>query len=196
MDKKTKRMHHTKELFITSAMKLIKKEGVKEISVRKVADDAGYSYATIYNYFEDMNHLLMCCIVRILKDCSNYIIVEEQNTKEKIKRTIHKYLEYMLDNTYAFDLLFIEDIGEIKPNSLTDEEQQEIMEPSVVKYISGLIKRYGQEQGKNQEEVAMIIEISSNYIFGKIAYTNRRMKEEPKEKTKNEIWETIEYIIK
>jgi AcrR family transcriptional regulator len=37
--------------FILAAKEIISIEGVNHVSVRKVPKKAGYSYATIYNYF-------------------------------------------------------------------------------------------------------------------------------------------------
>ena len=40
---------------IQAAKEILKGEGLKSISVRNIADQAGYSYATLYNYFKDIN---------------------------------------------------------------------------------------------------------------------------------------------
>jgi len=38
--------------FIEAANEIIKEEGINGITIRKVADKAGFNSATIYNYFE------------------------------------------------------------------------------------------------------------------------------------------------
>lgn len=48
----------TMKLFIDSAEKIIISEGVQGLSIRKVADYAGYNSATIYNYFDNLEHLI------------------------------------------------------------------------------------------------------------------------------------------
>lgn len=47
-----------KTYFLDSAKNLLRAEGLKGVSVRNVAYRAGYSYATLYNYFKDINDLL------------------------------------------------------------------------------------------------------------------------------------------
>jgi len=107
--------------FIEAAKEIIEEEGIQSLSVRKVGDLAGYSYATIYNYFKDLNTLLHYCILDYLEDCYEYI-------KEKIKKSIKStnstdyrqrielmsitYVEYFAKNPNRFQLIFVEDLGE------------------------------------------------------------------------------------
>lgn len=44
--------------FIDAANQIIENEGIESVTIRKVADIAGYNSATLYNYFNDLNHLL------------------------------------------------------------------------------------------------------------------------------------------
>ena len=53
MDKKEIQRQRMMKYFIEAGKQIILEEGVKNVTVRKVADLAGYSYATLYNYFED-----------------------------------------------------------------------------------------------------------------------------------------------
>lgn len=50
-----KRMMH---YFIDAAVQIIDEEGIDGVSIRKVADIAGYNSATLYNYFDDLPHLV------------------------------------------------------------------------------------------------------------------------------------------
>ena len=51
-----------KGYFIQATKDILKGEGLKGISVRNIADQAGYSYATLYNYFKDINDLVFVCV--------------------------------------------------------------------------------------------------------------------------------------
>ena len=62
MDKKSILEQRMKGYFIQAAMEILRGEGIKDLSVRNVAEKAGYSYATLYNYFKDLNELLSLCI--------------------------------------------------------------------------------------------------------------------------------------
>lgn len=45
--------------FIEAAEKLIRQNGIENLSIRKIATEAGYNSATIYNYFNDLEQLTM-----------------------------------------------------------------------------------------------------------------------------------------
>ncbi len=44
--------------FIESAKEIIEKEGIEAVTIRKTADLAGYTSATLYNYFDNLPHLI------------------------------------------------------------------------------------------------------------------------------------------
>ena len=45
--------------FIEAARELIDQEGLESLSIRKIAEKAGFHNSTIYLYFRDMDHLVM-----------------------------------------------------------------------------------------------------------------------------------------
>lgn len=53
--------HHRRVLryFIEAAQSIIQKDGMDAVTIRKVADIAGYNSATLYNYFQDLDQLLV-----------------------------------------------------------------------------------------------------------------------------------------
>ncbi len=51
-----------KNYFIQATKEILKGEGLQAVSVRNVADKAGYSYATLYNYFKDITELIFVCV--------------------------------------------------------------------------------------------------------------------------------------
>ena len=54
--------------FIKAAAQIIEHEGVNGLSIRKVANDSGYSSATLYLYFEDLSELASLASVSYLTD--------------------------------------------------------------------------------------------------------------------------------
>lgn len=44
--------------FIEAADEIIRSEGLHAVTIRKAADLAGYTSATLYNYFDDVSHLI------------------------------------------------------------------------------------------------------------------------------------------
>lgn len=53
--------------FITAAKELIQKDGIENLTVRKIAAAAGYNSATMYNYFEDMEELVVFASISQLR---------------------------------------------------------------------------------------------------------------------------------
>ncbi len=53
--------------FIEAAQEIMVKEGMEAITLRKVADLAGYNGATLYNYFKDLDHLILFASLKYLK---------------------------------------------------------------------------------------------------------------------------------
>lgn len=54
--------------FIEAAIQIMETEGVDSVTIRKVADAAGYNSATLYNYFDNLDHLILYASVSRLKD--------------------------------------------------------------------------------------------------------------------------------
>ena len=73
--------------FITAAKELIESEGVEKLTVRKAAAAAGYNSATLYNYFEDMEELVIFASMGYLKQ----YIVDLENTLEDSMNALERY---------------------------------------------------------------------------------------------------------
>lgn len=85
--------------FIEAAKELLKTEGVTALTIRKVATAAGYNSATLYNYFEDLDHLMLFASVSYLRDYANELyqrITPEMSALDRY-RTI-----YMVFNRRSF----------------------------------------------------------------------------------------------
>lgn len=67
MNKKLRKIKN-KRLFIDAAMKIIEEEGVEGVSIRKVATLTGYNSATLYSYFQNLDHLILLACIKFLKE--------------------------------------------------------------------------------------------------------------------------------
>ncbi len=54
--------------FIDATNEIIENEGIESVTIRKVANLAGYNSATIYNYFENLDHLIFFAAMKYVKD--------------------------------------------------------------------------------------------------------------------------------
>ncbi len=64
MTNKELRIKRIRGYFIEAAQEIIDKEGIHAVTIRKVAQRAGYNSATLYNYFRNLDHLLALALSR------------------------------------------------------------------------------------------------------------------------------------
>ena len=67
MDKLNIKKRRVMMYFIEATQELILNEGIENLSIKKIADTAGYNTATIYNYFEDLEELILYSSIDYLK---------------------------------------------------------------------------------------------------------------------------------
>lgn len=100
--------------FIEAASEILRGEGLKAVSVRSVSERAGYSYATLYNYFKDLNELIFICVNGFIKDCES--IINEQTLdlepgNDRIKFKMKLLAGYFIQYPGIYELCFIERIS-------------------------------------------------------------------------------------
>jgi AcrR family transcriptional regulator len=81
-----------------------------------VADKAGYSYATLYNYFKDLNDLIFECVKDFQAECESVVRNKIENSEEgkgKIRATVLAYVEYFTEYPGVFELFFLAGMGNI-----------------------------------------------------------------------------------
>ena len=61
---KERQKRRTLSYFIEAAQRIIAEEGIQGVSIRKIADQAGYNSATLYNYFEDVDELTLIASIK------------------------------------------------------------------------------------------------------------------------------------
>ncbi|MFH1214559.1 MAG: TetR/AcrR family transcriptional regulator [Candidatus Neomarinimicrobiota bacterium] len=110
--------------FIDATKTLLKGEGLKSISVRNIADRAGYSYATLYNHFNDVKDLIFVCVNDFQVECAEFIRNETAASPRGIKKIgaiINAYVKYFVQYPGIFDLFFLEKISDITNKQSTVE---------------------------------------------------------------------------
>jgi len=114
--------NRAKMYFLQSAKEMICAEGVDSVTVRKVADAAGYTYPTLYNYFEDLNELLWETrrfMIRELADTMRQTMCDPIHSVEDIKKVFQVYMEYYLENPHVFEFFYLRRLRE--PSKKSDE---------------------------------------------------------------------------
>jgi AcrR family transcriptional regulator len=109
MNKNIVQEKRMRNYFIQAAMEILRGEGIRDLSVRHVAEKAGYSYATLYNYFKDLDNLLTACINEFLIE--NESIIQESikyipNGKQRLSLIYYTYIKYFIQYPGIFDLIY------------------------------------------------------------------------------------------
>jgi len=95
--------------FLNAAKDLIRAEGIQVVSARNVAERAGYSYATLYNYFKDIRDLIFSCIEDFMKECNDFVNNNTKNSKpgqDRLKQSVNNYAKFFLQYPGIFVLLY------------------------------------------------------------------------------------------
>ena len=106
--------------FIQATKEILRGEGLKVVSVRNIAERAGYSYATLYNYFSDVNELIFECINDFQEECEEFIEARTKKSERglnKIKDTVIAYANFFVQHPGIFELFYLE-----KPNDISRKQ--------------------------------------------------------------------------
>lgn len=168
MDKKELQRQRMMTYFINAAKEIIETEGVKNLTVRKVGDQAGYSYATIYNYFPDLNTLLYHCVFDFFEDCYQYLIGfknDDLDCREQVLQYSIAYFRYFAENPGIFKLLFVEDLGEA-PEVIVNNNST----PSVALLLNQSLINCAEAGYLSKENIAVLGELIASSIHSKLLF--------------------------
>ncbi|MBW6490231.1 MAG: TetR/AcrR family transcriptional regulator [Lentimicrobium sp.] len=115
--------------FIAAASEILKGEGLRAVNVRSVSERAGYSFATLYNYFKDLNELIFICVNDFLEECEQ--MAEEQSQhlqpgKERLKMRMKALINYFTQYQGIFELCYIEKMNNAGSKQATSKMVYEL----------------------------------------------------------------------
>lgn len=109
MDKLNIKKRRVMMYFIEATQELILNEGIENLSIKKIADTAGYNTATIYNYFEDLEELILYSSIDYLKIYLKDLKSEIKSNMKAIEmyETIYKvFVHHSFEKPEIFHTLF------------------------------------------------------------------------------------------
>lgn len=125
MDKKEIQKQRMMNYFIEGAKKIIREEGIKDLNIRKISDNAGYSHTTLYNYFQNVDEVLIYCIIDFQKECHEFVVSKKHPADEtdRLKSIVLSITEYFLKNPNVFRLIFMMEFEYIHNEKLKEADQ-------------------------------------------------------------------------
>lgn len=166
--------------FVSAAIELIDNEGVSAVSARRVAELAGYSYATIYNYFRDINHLLWHCLPEYVNRVSALMqpeVLPGPTGVAKLRQSVRAYAEFFLSHPESFRFMFMADLGE-----MPEDISQSVNEsgPPFVSIIQRLLEQCAAEGSLQAADIPAVIALLTFTVNGALMfYINGRMEGTP-----------------
>lgn len=198
--------------FIESTQEIISEEGVEGVTIKKIGERSGYNSATLYNYFKNLDVLLIYASIKFLKD----YIVELKRDLKNIKDPIERYIEvYRVFNLHSFkypDIYFnmfygrysnmlpeiIDDYYKIFPEEILEDNNEDIdkmlRQGNIYKRDYEITKDFI-SKGYTEDDIEIIINatirIHSSYLYD-VIYNN----EIDKKKHSDEFLKFILSLIK
>ncbi|NPV76294.1 MAG: TetR/AcrR family transcriptional regulator [Anaerolineae bacterium] len=99
-----------REIF-QAAMHLFVEKGFNETSMREIAEAAGVGKSTLYDYFPTKDEILISFVVEEVRQMTVWaeeIIAQDLSAGEKLRRIMHRHLEYLLANKALYMKLTLE----------------------------------------------------------------------------------------
>lgn len=175
MDKLNIKKRRVMMYFIEATQELILNEGIENLSIKKIADTAGYNTATIYNYFEDLEELILYSSIDYLKIYLKDLKSEIKFNMKAIEmyETIYKvFVHHSFEKPEIFHTLFfgkysyklekiIKKYYEIFPDDITgqtDITKSVLVEGNIHNRDLPVIKQMIKEGSILEEEAPYIME--------------------------------------
>jgi len=103
-------------LILVTARKSFIEEGFENFSLRGLAQRIGYSPAAIYRYFKSKNEIFACLTAEsfdlLIKASSSVVPDPDEDTVSVLKRGMHAYVAFGLNNPDHYRIAFLLDGGE------------------------------------------------------------------------------------
>lgn len=91
--------------FINAATEMIAELGIEHISIRKIAEKAGFHNSTIYLYFKDLDELLILASMKFFQEYSHSLSLLSKTTTTS-SDTFIKIWDYFLTTVFKWPNLF------------------------------------------------------------------------------------------
>ena len=95
--------------FIAAANQIMEEKGADSVTIRQVAELAGYKSSTLYHYFSDLDHLIMYASMKYLREYNRRLALYIRELKDPYLR-FRSIWEFFCDSAFrhpeAFHRLF------------------------------------------------------------------------------------------
>lgn len=185
--------------FINATEELIDEMGMENLTLRNIADRAGFNSATIYNYFENLEHLIFFAAMGYIKEYVNALnayLVDSKNAMDKFLKIWECFCDYSFDKPEIYNAIFfpnlnknidyyIDDYYQLFPLELSLEDQaissmlrkRDIIKRAEITVVDCVTEGFIKEEDANKlnDMTLLIYEgILNRILKGLISYDDAR----------------------
>jgi len=196
------------QYFVDATVAIIEEEGLDQVSARKIGERAGYTSSTIYNYFEELSHLIYFASMRFVKEYLQELPLYLERGKtyeEKYVLSWECFCKHSFAKPQIYHALFIADLGQ-KPKDMlehyfsiyssdligfTEEIRPMLYDPDLTSRSRSLLELAKQERELSDERITEVNEMSVLIWEGMMTTVlNKRRDSDPEEAAQK----TMKYI--
>jgi len=157
MNKRTLKKHRSMGYFIDAAAQIMDEEGMESLTIRKVADLAGYNSATLYNYFKNLDELILYASIKHLKEYTSSLAkytASAKNNVEKYLKIWERFCRYSFSYPQVYNMIFF--------------SKHTVSVPHIVKEYYAI---FPEELGEHSEDVMPMLLESNLYLRNLVLLT-------------------------
>ena len=187
--------------FIAAVDHLILEEGIRNVTLRKVASKAGYNTATLYNYFESLDHLIFFSAMRMIKDYALAIhdyTKDADNAMDRFLKVWECFCDYSFDKPEVYNAIFfsgvtndvedyVEEYYKLFPEDLQTADaktstmliKSNITERGMTTVRDCILEGYiSEDDGNRLNEMTLLVYegVLKRVLSGKLSYEDARNK--------------------
>ena len=162
-----------RDYFIQACKDLLKGEGLRSVSVRSVAERAGYSFATMYNYFRDINDLLFLCVNDFQNECNEFVAERVHKMpmgEARFRKAVQVYVEFFVEYPGVFELFFMARKGDLGNRENILEVINNSLKTATIDEWNYLIKQGEMSRSEVNNKLSLLQSWASGVL---IHYINR-----------------------
>lgn len=113
-DKRQLKSERVKKVFALTARDMIHEEGITSVTVRKVAERAGYSLGTVYNHFKNIDELLWMTRDYMIREIADLLTKQAPKVEsvESLAEIMVQYADYYRLNPNVFRFFYFHHLNQ------------------------------------------------------------------------------------
>jgi AcrR family transcriptional regulator len=134
-----------KSRFVDAVKSIIIEDGVSNVTVRKIAELTGYSYATIYHYFSNLNELLLEAKLSMIHDMvmrSGEQAIRTDDPLQHMKDSTRIPVNYFIENPNVFRFFYSYEMDSQNETAMRSLELEKVYYDDFLPFVEkGIIQK-------------------------------------------------------